>query len=110
MTGGMALRGRSLEGRAFAKAAQMLNDAREQGDRLNAIKALRFNLQLWTIVQGSLMEGEGELDAAARNDMLNLSLFVDRRTAEALDNTDPALLDALISINRNIAQGQLAEG
>lgn len=108
MTGGMALRGRSLEGRAFARAAQLLNEARDQGDRLNAVKALRFNLQLWTIVQGSLLEGEGELDQGARDDLLNLSLFVDRRTAEALANADPALLDALIAINRNIAQGQLA--
>lgn len=108
MTGGMALGGRSLEGRAFARAAQLLNDAREQGERLDVVKALRFNLQLWTIVQGSLMEGDGELDGDMRGNLLNLSLFVDRRTAEALANADPSLLDALISINRNIAQGQLA--
>ncbi len=109
VTGGMALRGRSLEGRAFARAAQLLNDAREApGERLKVVKALRFNHQLWTVLQASLLENIGEMDAAMNDDLLKLSLFVDRRTAEALADADPALLDALISINRDIAQGQLA--
>jgi len=113
MTGGLALRGRTLEGRAFSRAAQLLNDARETpDDRVLAIKALRFNHQLWTILQGSLLEDASvsgsTMDASLHDNLLSLSLFIDRRTAEALTNADPALLDALISINRDIAQGQLA--
>lgn len=111
MTGGLALRGRSLEGCAFARAAQMLNDAREAPEnRMMAIKALRFNHQLWTILQGSLLDNTGRntMDASLHDGLLNLSRFVDQRTVEAIENSDPALLDALISINRDIAQGQLA--
>jgi len=109
MTGGMTLKGRSLEGQAFARAAQLLNDARQEPvNRLLAVRALRFNHQLWTVLQGSLLEDDGQIDVSMRENLLNLSLFVDRRTAEALADSDPALLDALISIDRNIAQGQLA--
>jgi len=109
MTGGMTLRGRSLEGRAFARAAQLLNDAREaDDDRLQAVRALRFNHQLWTILQASLLESTGDMDANLNDSLLKLSVFVDRRTAEALADSDPALLDALILINRDIAQGQFA--
>ncbi len=109
VTTGMTLAGRSLEGRAFARAAQLLNDAREApDDRLKAVKALRFNHQLWTILQASLLESINDMDTALNDDLLKLSLFVDRRTAEALADADPVLLDALISINRDIAQGQLA--
>lgn len=109
MTGGMALKGRSLEGRAFARAAQLLNEAREDPEnRLKAVKALRYNHQLWTVLQASMLENNGQMDETLNSDLLSLSVFVDRRTAEALADSDPTLLDALISINRNIAQGQLA--
>jgi len=109
MTGGMSLNGRTLEGQAFARAAQLLNEARESPqDRLKAVKALRFNHQLWTVLQASLLEDNDEMDASLNDSLLSLSAFVDRRTAEALADADPVLLDALISINRDIAQGQLA--
>ena len=109
MTGGLSLNGRTLEGQAFARAAQLLNDAREAPqDRSKAVKALRFNHQLWTILQASLLESTGEMDASLSGSLLSLSACVDRRTAEALADADPVLLDALISINRDIAQGQLA--
>ena len=109
MTGGMALNGRTLEGQAFAHAAQRLNDAREDShDRLKTVKALRFNHQLWTILQASLLDNTDGIDEALNTNLLSLSAFVDRRTAEALADDDPKLLDALILINRDIAQGQLA--
>ncbi len=109
MAGGMALKGRDLEGRAFARAAQLLNDAKDNpDDRLMAVKALRFNHQLWTIVQASILENDAQMDDKLHSDLLSLSAFVDQRTAEALTDNDPALLEALITINRDMAQAQLS--
>lgn len=102
------LNGRSLEGRAFARAAQLLYDARQTPDnRRNAVKALRFNQKLWTIMQASLQEPDNELPSETRAQLMSLSLFVDQRTGEALANPDGALLDALIDIDRNMSRGQL---
>jgi flagellar biosynthesis activator protein FlaF len=102
------LTGRPLEGRAFARAAQMLNDARDAvDDRRQAVKALRYNHQLWTIMQASLQDANNELPSDTTANIMSLSLFVDKRTSEALANPDVSLLDALIDINRNMSQGQL---
>ena len=102
------LSGRALEGRAFARAAQLLNDARNApDDRRHAVKALRYNHELWTIMQAALQDEDSELPPETRAQIMSLSLFVDKRTAEALANPDAALLDALIEIDRNLSQGQL---
>lgn len=105
-----SLAGRNLEGYAFAQAARRLQLAAEEpDDRQGIIDALRFNRDLWTIVQASLVDDDGSVPADLRADLLSLSLFVDERTAEAAARPDPRLLDALIDVNRAIAQGLLAD-
>ncbi len=102
------LTGRALEGRAFARAAMMLQEARDDPEnRKHALKALRFNHQLWTVLQAALVDADNELPDETKANIMSLSLFVDRRTSEALADADVSLLDALIDIDRNMSQGQL---
>ncbi len=103
--------GIDLEWQAFAQAARMLSEAREnpQNRRL-VVEALRFNNHLWIELQASLAEPNDHLSREVMSNFLSLSLFVERRTDEAIASTDPSLLDALIDIDRNIAHGQMAGG
>lgn len=103
-----ALTGRLGEAHAFTDAARRLHDAKELGDRPAMLRALKHNLNLWTHVQVELTADDHPMSDTLRADLLKLSVFVDRRTAEALADPDPALLDALIEIDRNMAQGQMA--
>ena len=67
--------------------------------------ALTFNQTLWTILQVDL-SGDGDgLPENLRDDLLALSLFVDRQTILALGDPRPKHLDSLIEINRNLARG-----
>lgn len=102
------LAGRVGEAHAFTESARLLHDAQSRSDRAAAVRALRHNLNLWTQVQAEISQPDHPMSPAVKNDILRLSVFVDRRTIEALANPDFALLDALVEINRNLAQGQLA--
>ncbi len=103
------LSGRALEGRAFARAAQLLHEATTMpSDRRRAIRALRYNHQLWTIMQAVLQGPDNELPPETVAHLLSLSLFVDRRTAEALADSDSTQLSVLIEIDRSVSQGLLS--
>jgi flagellar protein FlaF len=66
--------------------------------------ALTFNQTLWAILQADL-SGDGDgLPENLRDDLLALSLFVDRQTILALGDPRPKHLDSLIEINRNLAR------
>jgi len=103
-----ALTGRLGEAHSFTDAARCLHDAKTAGDRPAMIRALKHNLNLWTHVQVELSADSHPMSAELRADLLRLSVFVDKRTAQALADPDPSLLDALIEIDRNMAQGQMA--
>ena len=103
------LSGRTLEGRGFAHAASLLREAREHpDDRRKAVDALSYNHNLWTIVQASLSSAKNAVPSDLSANLMSLSLFVDKRTGEALNSPDVSLLDALIVINRDMASAQLS--
>ncbi|MEQ8667282.1 MAG: flagellar biosynthesis regulator FlaF [Rhodospirillales bacterium] len=101
-----ALGGRTGEAHAFAEAARRLHEAKDEGRRA-VIQALKHNLSLWTQVQAEVSAPDHPMSPALRDNILALSIFVDRRTVEAIADADPGLLDALIDINRGMAQGQM---
>ena len=95
------------EAQALTKAAMLLDKARQSVDDDYAAyaTALTFNQTLWTILQADL-SGDGDgLPENLRDDLLALSLFVDRHTILALGDPRPKHLDSLIEINRNLARG-----
>jgi len=69
------------------------------------LQAVRLNWRLWTIFQASLFEPDCPLPVELRDNLLSLSNFVDRHTAGIITDPDPAKLDILIDINRELASG-----
>jgi flagellar protein FlaF len=106
----LAMSPRAAEAEAFTKAARLLQQARQSTfDYDDYAAALRFNQELWTIIQAEQAlvspSDENSLSPDLRRDALNLSLFVDKQTIKALSDPDVGHLDALIEINRSMARG-----
>ncbi len=112
-TSRLALSPRAAEARAFTKAARFLYQAGQArtgqgGKNFNYdayAAALRFNQNLWTLIQADLGRDKGRLPAKLRRDILNLSLFVDKQTIKALSDPKAEYLGALVEIDRTIARG-----
>ncbi len=100
------LSGRDLEAMVFTRAALKLEDAKKLTDNPQEHgKALRFNHLLWTIIQADIVEPGNKLPPEIKANVMSLSIFVDKQTAKALRTRNPADLETLININRNIAAG-----
>lgn len=74
-------------------------------DRTGARDAAEFNRKLWTVFFSSVNRPENPLDPATKANLRNIALFSMRRSSEIEVNPQPDLLQALIDINRNIAEG-----
>jgi flagellar biosynthesis activator protein FlaF len=99
---------RALEAYVLTQAAQKLKDCQDNWDTGNVEKldeALRFNQIIWSIFQGELVRADNPLPGKLRQDLLNLSLFTDKRTFEIMAYPSPEKLTAIININLNIAAG-----
>lgn len=97
---------REVEAMAFTKAALMLEEAKGKVDDYDSYAAaLKFNQLLWTIIQADVVDNENQLPAQLKANILSLSIFVDRQTIKSLANTKAENLDALININKNLAEG-----
>ena len=91
---------------ALLEAARELYRARHAPiDDLRS--ALRRNWRLWTIFQASLLDPECALPSEIRANLIGLSNFIDRQTADLLAHPDPAKIEVLVNINRQISEGLL---
>jgi flagellar biosynthesis activator protein FlaF len=105
--------GRDIEAAALARAATILTeiqnnwDAPDREEVLN--EALRFNQMLWSIFQAELVEESNPLPQELKENILNLSVFVDRRIIDTLAFPSPEKLTAIIEINLNLAAGLRGE-
>jgi len=99
----------AAEGWALVETARRLESAKRNPDDANAIlAAVRVNWRIWTIIQSSLVDPECPLPQEVRENLLNLSRFIDRRSAELIASpTDVHKLDVLINIDRQIGAGLL---
>lgn len=101
--------GRELESSLLSKAALLLKICQDQwaeeGHDERFDTALRFNQRLWTFFQAELLEEGNPLPAQIRQDLLNLSAFVDKRTFDVLAYPAREKLNVLININKQIADG-----
>jgi len=91
---------------ALLEAARQLNQTRE-GSLEEFHTALRKNWRLWTIFQASLSEPDCAVPAPVRRNLLGLSNFIDRQTADLLVARDGKKIDVLININRQLSEGLL---
>jgi flagellar protein FlaF len=91
---------------ALLEAARQLHQTKD-GPIDDFRAALRKNWRLWTIFQASLSEADCPVPMPIRRNLLGLSNFVDRQTAELLARRDAKKVEALVNINRQISEGLL---
>lgn len=101
---------RQTEARALLEAARMMDAAVETDDADAYRVALRLNWRLWTIIQADVTAPECELPTEIRENILSLSVFIDKHTVGALAERSGDKLRVLIDINRNIASGLMGNG
>ena len=97
---------RDIESWALIQSARELHQAQQNPDNLEAFRsAINTNMVLWTVFQDAVLDSGSPLPFEIRNNLLNLSRFIDKHTMQCLGSMDPKDLDILISINQNIAAG-----
>jgi len=96
-----------LEARALIKTASVLNDIKEhwKDKQADLPTALDKNRLLWTVIAGDMREENSPQPLEIKNNILNLALFIFKRTLNVLSEPTPEKLDILITINMNIAKG-----
>ena len=100
---------RELEVSVLTKAAQVLQqvqntwDSEDRDIRLD--EAVRYNQKVWSIFQSELSKPDHPLPKKLREDILSLSLFIDKRIFEILSSPALEKLAVLININLNLAAG-----
>jgi flagellar biosynthesis activator protein FlaF len=101
--------GREIEAHILTKAANKLKLCQStwnSSGKAETLKdALAFNQKIWNLLQAELSRGDHPLPKKLRQDILNLSIFIDRRSFEIMAHPDLDKLTALININLNIASG-----
>lgn len=97
---------RDVEAWGLTEAARRLIHARQSPENLDLLRqALSLNQRLWTIFQTSMVDPECPLPRDIRDNVLALSIIVDRQTFDRLIDLDVNKLDRLIDINRAVATG-----
>lgn len=101
---------RSLEATALFNMARDLEAVAKNWDRLAETldPVLEKNRMLWTFLATEVSENTALPDEIKQN-ILNLALFVLKRTTLMIANPSAQGLDALININRTLAVGLSSE-
>ncbi len=103
------LSGRELEASVLSRAGLMLKQVRDNWDDADRdqklLQAVKFNQKVWSFFQAELSDPDNPLPRNLKEDILNLSLFIDKRLFEVLAYPDPEKLSIVIDINFNIASG-----
>jgi len=101
------LSGRDLEAHVLMLSARRLQRVREDfavnGSQLD--EALTNNRKLWTVLVTSVVSPENPLPREIKENIANLANFIFNRTIDIMVSRDPAQLDVLVQINRDIAAG-----
>ncbi len=104
---------RELEASLLTRAGLMLKscqdnwDAPDRDRRLE--EAIKFNQKIWSFFQSELTMPDNPLPKNLREDILNLSLFLDKRLFEVLAYPQPQKLTIAININLNLAAGLMKQ-
>ena len=104
-----SMSGRELEASVLTKAGLMLKACQDNWgapDReAKLLDAIKFNQKVWSFFQAELSEADNPMPKKLREDILNLSLFMDKRFFEMMAYPEPEKLSIVIDINFNIAAG-----
>ena len=96
-----------LESRALIRTASALNVIKENWEaRHNELdEALEKNRKLWTIIVSAMQDNGCPQPQAVRANIINLGMFIFKRTVSIMVDPTPESLGVLIDINMNIAKG-----
>jgi len=101
--------GREIEAAALTRCALMLaacrNNWHAMGRDKHLQEALRNDQIVWSILQSELVRDDNPLPIEIRNNILTLSVFIDKRILEMMAHPDPEKLKILVDINLNLAAG-----
>jgi flagellar protein FlaF len=101
---------RSTEAWALGEASRRLALAAKMNDGGEALReALRLNARLWSIFQAALSEADCPLPQDVRENVLTLSLMIDRHIMARLGDLDGSKIGPILDINRAIAEGLAAK-
>ncbi len=101
---------RSTEAWALGEASRRLALAAKMNDNGEALReALRLNQRLWSIFQAALSEPDCPLPKEVRDNVLALSIMVDRHSMARLIDLDGSKVGPILDINRAIAEGLSAK-
>lgn len=98
---------RSTEAWALSEASRRLVlAARITDDNGEALRsALVLNQRLWSIFQASLIDPTCELPKDIRDNVLTLSILMDRHLMQRIGDLDASKIQPILDINRSIAEG-----
>lgn len=103
------LSGRELEASVLSRAALMLKNVQENWDapdrEQKLLEAIKFNQKVWSFFQAELSDPQNPLPKNLRQDILNLSIFIDKRLFETMAFPEKEKLNIVIDINLNLAAG-----
>jgi flagellar protein FlaF len=101
--------GREIEALVLTRAAQKLAEVKNNWDApdrdAKLDEALRNNQMIWSIFQGELMKADNPLPKKLKQDILSLSMFIDKRSFEVMAQPAPEKLDVIINLNLSLAAG-----
>ena len=98
----------AAEGYALVELARRLDDAARTPEDIETIRqVVRLNWRVWTIFQAELVDPECPTPRRIRENLLSLSNFIDKRSAELIERPEAGKLTVLININRQIGAGLL---
>jgi flagellar protein FlaF len=101
---------RTHQAQIFHRASYKLQEAKNNwGDARLLHDALQYNLRFWTIIQSDTLEENCPFEKTIRLNILRLSSWVDKRTFEIYDDPKPELLNSLINVNNQMADGLLGK-
>jgi len=103
------LSGREIEAAVLTKAALVLKNCQEHwndADLLDKLgDAIRYNQKIWSIFQADLARADHPLPRKIREDIMSLSVFLDRRMIDALAYPETQKLNVIINANLSLAAG-----
>jgi flagellar biosynthesis activator protein FlaF len=101
--------GRETEARVLMQAALKLVECQKNWDstdrRQRLDEALRYNQRVWSIFQVEAAKEDNPLPTDIKRNIILLSRFIDSRIFETMAFPSPDKLNAIISINKNLAAG-----
>ena len=104
-----SLTGRELEASVLARAGVMLKQVRDNWDdpdrSAKLLEAIKFNQKVWSFFQAELSDPENPLPKKLREDILNLSIFIDKRLFEVMAFPSQEKISMIIDINFSLATG-----